>query len=364
MSVEAAELSQPLGGVRGQWLNNPRWDLMFLIFSAALVPFPWVTAWVIGQLTGNPQLATSWVNYIVAAIVGGPHMYATYTLTYMDKNWRKRYAPLAAIGALLPVLVIVLALTNLRLLLTIFFFWASVHVLHQITYLVTCYRNREAKPVPLKWRLVDYALVFSSLYPVATYKLTHDQFNISGMVLVIPQFLKADWVWISVCVLFATFLFLFLYKTWTEVKAGTVNWGATLLILVTVCIAVPLPAAQNMDVAFQGFNTWHSFQYLFLVYLIHRVRKQRGETSAAIVEKISGEGRGLVFYAFNVGLTLAAGAAVYVLHLVTGLDTTKCYYIVVLSFLLLHYFTDHILFFRFDAVDSPMPARRQVRAAA
>lgn len=53
------------------------------------------------------------VDLVVAAAIGGPHLFATYKLTFMEPNFRPRY-PLCTAGALLlPVLVVALEIVNL-----------------------------------------------------------------------------------------------------------------------------------------------------------------------------------------------------------------------------------------------------------
>ena len=41
------------------------------------------------------------------------------------------------------------------------------------------------------------------------------------------------------------------------------------------------PALQNLDVAFQGLNTWHSFQYLAVVIFLNRYRQAHGMIGSA-----------------------------------------------------------------------------------
>jgi hypothetical protein len=53
------------------------------------------------------------------------------------------------------------------------------------------------------------------------------------------------------------------------------------------------------------------------------------------------------FYFFNVGLTASAVGVIAILIYFKdnlGLSFDQCYYIVVLSFLLMHYLHDHLLF--------------------
>ena len=57
----------------------------------------------------------------------------------------------------------------------------------------------------------------------------------------------------------------------------------TILLGVTSMVPLLLPMGSNLDVLFDGYNTWHSFQYLFLLWVINLVRDQRGEIDNPLV---------------------------------------------------------------------------------
>ena len=112
----------------------------------------------------------------------------------------------------------------------------------------------------------------------------------------------------------------------------------------TVALAFVIPLFDNLDVAFQGFNTWHSLQYLALTWFILTRQADRGEIGSDFVRGISGTAHTRAFYAAMVGATLLSGAVYLILWKGLGLPQDRSYYVVVLSFLLVHYFYDHILF--------------------
>ena len=96
-------------------------------------------------------------------------------------------------------------------LLTLFFFWASIHVLHQITFLIECYNRRSPRMPSLVERLIDYAVVLTSLYPIAVDRLVHGTFSISDQTLELPVFLRQDWlVWLA----YAAFLHVRVQRGW------------------------------------------------------------------------------------------------------------------------------------------------------
>ena len=57
----------------------------------------------------------------------------------------------------------------------------------------------------------------------------------------------------------------FLIKCGYEVAQRHRNLPKTLHMTLAVSLFFITPALQNLDVAFQGLNTWHSFQYLAVV---------------------------------------------------------------------------------------------------
>lgn len=346
----------------GLWLRNRTWDLTFISLSAVLIAFPIVTYLFANQATSSingfirsvginfvwdDDASRNLVNALIALFIGGPHMYATYTRTAFDKEFSRRHKGLLLASLLIPVGVIYFGVTNFPLLITFFFFWASIHVLHQIAFIMECYNKKEGRAHTLISRVIDYAVVFSSMSPIATYKFVHGDFMIGQNVIWFPEFLKSDYLYYFVTAFFVSSLILFLWKTGVEIRGGYANYPKLLLMSLTISIAFFIPAFPNLDVAFQGFNTWHSFQYLGLTYYINRLRHERGEISTEFIDNMSRDGKTWYYYFFNVGLTvIAVGIIVTLIYFspVLGLTFDQCYYIVVLSFLLMHYLHDHVLF--------------------
>jgi len=80
----------------------------------------------------------------------------------------------------------------------------------------------------------------------------------------------AFWIIMLVWAVFLFFLASFLYKSYREYKEDRFNVPSFVLISVTTIVSMLIPTFSNLDVAFQGYNTWHSFQYLFLLWLLNR----------------------------------------------------------------------------------------------
>jgi hypothetical protein len=139
------------------WLRSKRWDLFWITGSAVLVAFP-----IIMYNFFKTDQARIIINMIVAILVGGPHMYATATRTAFEPNFVGRYRFLFFLGLILiPAVVIALTLTSYLLLLTVFFSWASIHILHQASYIAGRYNDRSPVPMSRRSRGFWTTLLFS-----------------------------------------------------------------------------------------------------------------------------------------------------------------------------------------------------------
>lgn len=356
------------------WLISPGYDLLFIIFSSVLLIVPHLFAYI----GGFSNIA---VDLAITALIGGPHLFATYTMTFMEPNFRQRYRVYTWGALLMPVIVVTLAIVNLTLLVTIFFFWASVHVIHQAAYIADSYRfkdrrgrgDEKLKRMQIASRVIDYGLLFTSIYPIATFKFTgtpliiggrnisSDGFETGGRALLFPEFLKLDWLGPLAAAGFFTFLILFIVKTVWEWRNELFHGPKTLHMSLAAGLFFVTPVLPNLDVAFQGLNVWHSFQYLAVVLYLNQVRSERGLIGSEFVSKVSSSGRNL--YLMCLAFTIGAGVAyLFVRGVVMALGVWPgdpmqahyfAFYSVVLSSLLIHYYFDHFLFLQVDDVITP-----------
>jgi hypothetical protein len=323
------------------WLRSKEWDLFWITGSALLIALP-ITLYGFFK-TDQARIV---INLIVTLLIGGPHMYATATRTALEPRFvgRFRWQFFAAV-VLIPAAVITLTLTSYVLLLTLFFSWAAVHILHQASYIAGRYNDRS--PVQMsRWsRFLDYAVIFTSLYPIGLYKLVNGTFKVGPTKLYFPPFLQTPVVYYAAFVVFFTLLALFTIRTMREIRAGEANWPKILLVYTTAAGAFIVPAFRNLDTSFQGFNTWHSFQYMALTWHINTLRRQQGTIGGGFVRRLMDDPTPKRFYTFTILLTLAAGALIWCVYRFSGFTVDQSYYTVTLSFLLTHYCLDHFLFF-------------------
>jgi hypothetical protein len=350
-SMAAIAGSSLLPGREPGWIYRPAWDLPVLIGSAVLVPLPFLAAWA-AQASGwmSQAKAIDLINITVAALIGGPHLFSTVTFTFLDGKFLARYPRYAALALLLPVAVIYLGVFHYLFLVTFFFSWASLHVLHQIIYLTDCYRSR-ARWAEDKWsRYVDYGLILTGLYPVGMYKLSLKLFKVGGVTLPYPDFLQGFHLPVLAGLVFAVFLALWTAKTVAEFREGRGNVPKTLLIAVTTVVSFCLPIGSNLDVLFQGYNTWHSFQYMFLLWMINRLREQRGEIESPFVRRLVRRNNMAAYYACFLAATGLMVIVTMLVRAVTPLSPDRSYLVVVLTVLLMHYYFDHFLFTHPDMI--------------
>lgn len=356
----------------GKWIYNRRWDLIFISLSVALVPIPYLS-WILMRdvLRVESDLGRQAVNLMIAGLIGGPHMYATFTRTALDPSFREKYTKFVWSSVLIPVVVITLALTNLTLLLTIFFFIASIHVLHQIVFVVESYNQKERVAVAARATLsplsrgIDYAVVLTSLYPLAAYRIaiTKD-FSIGPTHLndIIPSLFEQPWIFYLASTAFGVSAVAFIIKSAVELQSGNAHVPKIIFISLTSIASFIVPSLGNLDTAFQGMNVWHSFQYLALTWYVNRLRADRGELDRTpLVKRISEDGKSRFFYGFNLVLTLGTVVIIGIVFLIlnqavggkwaeASFAFETSYYIGVLSFLWIHYYHDHFLFTKTDAV--------------
>jgi hypothetical protein len=190
--------------------------------------------------------------------------------------------------------------------------------------------------------------------------MVNNDFKIGHIRLLFPDFMMIQnnptlgWaIFLMAVMVFGVSLTLWIGRTYREYMRGELHTPKFILISLTILVSFFIPAYHELDVAFQGFNTWHSFQYLGLTLYINRLRQQKDGIHTPLIREMSLAGRGFRFYSFNV---LCAVGAVCVIALLLinrhslGLSFDQCYYVVVLSFLLMHYYHDHFLFTQLDAI--------------
>lgn len=355
------------------WLRNRRWDLFFITLSVIVVPLPYLMYLFGVRLGLEDDISRNLVNTFVAVAIGGPHMMSTFLRTGLDERFRERYPTLVRSSIIIPILVISLAFLNLSLMLTFFFFWASLHVLHQVTYIVELYNHKEANFVrrsalnPVS-RLIDYAIVLTSLFPIAMWKISQGAFEIGQNDLgeAIPDLFQQPenpWFFILVTVVFCGALLSYALKSIYEYYHGILNLPKFSFISLTVLVAFFTPLLPNLDTAFQGLNTWHSFQYLAITFYIIKIRQMAGDldTDAPLVARYSRRAKdSRALYGFSAALLVGSALIfllVYALAAIVrpGIDGNShfdiAYYTAILSFLWIHYYHDHFLFTNFEALD-------------
>jgi hypothetical protein len=344
------------------WIHNKRFDLLFLTLSGALVFFPYLSYGLLQRLGVSEGTSSLIVGLSVTVLVGGPHMYSTYLRTALEPRFRERHGVLAYLPlVLIPTLVVLGAVYNFLLLLTAFFLWASLHVTHQAQYISETYRMRSGAPVQPLDRFLDGGVILGALYMMAMYKFVGDRFALGDSVLLFPAFLKHRWVAVAFTLGYAAFFLFYVVRVWSEIRRGQSSWPRLLFMSITVAMSLIVPIFDNLDVSFQGYNTWHSLQYLALTWFILGREAADGKITNRFARTLVADGKPARFYFAMIGATMSAAVIYLLLWKGLGFSQDKSYYSVTLSFLLVHYFYDHILFRDFEPLQ---PLRQRERVAA
>jgi hypothetical protein len=333
--------------------------MTFLIGNAIIVPL--VLVLVKLDVSGDV------LDAAVTALVGGPHLFATFSAAASNRTFRARHPWAVPTAGVIPLVVVWLALHHYQMLISMFLGVASVHVLHQCVYLSDLYRSRSASKERPWSRFVDFGVVFTSMYPIALYKIANGTLRMGGTQILAPPFLmnmvavRIEWA------LFGAFLAAWIVKSWREIRAGALHRPKTLLIAFTVVLSFIIPGAtddEHTGLAFQAMNAWHSMQYLGLVYFLRRLR--RGEDHGPISARLSGLRGGPWFYLGNLAITLLLFCAIKLYARWNPFGTTdgQNYYIFVLSPLLIHYYFDAFGFLSPVVLHGPRVGAPSPRAAA
>ena len=124
--------------------------------------------------------------------------------------------------------------------------------------------------------------------------LSQHPFTTGGRQLLFPGVLREEVFAWAALLAFVRALVAYLIKCGYEVAQRGLNVPKTLHMTLSAGLFFITPALENLDVAFQGLNTWHSFQ-----------SKPHGMIGSPTVARFAARGWGL--YAVGIGLTAACG---------------------------------------------------------
>jgi hypothetical protein len=324
MSAPAVSWSAASAGSGEVHLVDARWDRIFVWGGVVLVPVPMLVHSLMQAIGVPVAVSEDLVTLLVMLPLGGPHVLATLRLTLFDRRfWRRdRWLAAGSVGVMLTVAgaAIASAFFDATLggrpamvwLLTFFFFWAGLHVLQQHCYAARCLGEGSAATRPRTSDRVDYAVILLSLYPVSLFRMSlarpsgeggaapdalatrilHELgagrafvddyvFRIGRAVPVLPDFLRHPATWIGVTVAFLAATGVFVVRSWRAHRRGEPFGTRRRLVLAAAVTGALTPLFPSLDVAFQGINAWHSFQYLGLAMLLHRSGATRGDNDPA-----------------------------------------------------------------------------------
>ena len=382
------------------WIHSPGWDKRWIIFPALLAPLPplvyYLSLWFLARYTGMDSVtrvgaAEDIVSLFVMVLVGGPHVWVTFTRTWLHPEFRRREKIwYFASFAVVPI-VAIMALSSefsRKLLLTGFFFIASIHIIHQLSYIIRFYQDRDGTRPSLGSRLIDVGAVLFPLYPISTFRMVMVnessmafawatqwfgieqaralQFNIGRAHPMLPDFILSDWFWMANTAALVVALTLWTVKSVREYRAGNLQTGKFMLIACAVTIGLACPLLPNLDSSFQGFNLWHSFQYIALTWFITRVQIKKGRKLNPFVKWLAADDRsGGRYYGVAFAIVVALIGIIMVVALVlsnvqnVGMfggsgevgtlsyrpgAVLQAYYLFGFGLLLTHYFHDAFFF--------------------
>jgi len=382
------------------WIHSPSFDKRWIIFPALLAPVPplifYLSMYLLGAYTGMDRAAQvgvseDIVSLVVLLLVGGPHVWVTYTRTWLHPEFRAREKAWYLASFSIVPLVAILALSSeftRTLLLTGFFFIASIHIVHQLSYVIRFYQDRDRAKPRLKSRLIDVGAVLFPLYPIASFRMVMVnessmafawasswfgaeqaqalKFSIGRVHPMLPDFILSDWFWMANLAAFLLFTTLWAAKSMQEHRAGILHKPKFMLICCAIGVGLFCPLLPNLDSSFQGFNLWHSIQYIALTWFIMRVQVKSGNRLNPFVKWLSADDNaGRRYYGVGLVIVMALVALIFgiamILSAAQGVGVfagagepgaigyrpgalLQAYYLLGFGLLLTHYFHDAFFF--------------------
>lgn len=340
MSGQAAlfDVAQPAAASRQGWIWTESWDKRWIIFTALLAPVPVIFFYIcihvltrhMGVASGDAKgIAEDLTSLFVMALAGGPHVWVTFTRTYLNANFKAKHKFWYWSGFLVLPFVATMGTysnTTRTLLMTGFFFLASLHIVHQLSYVVRFYHDRDGAKPSLASRLMDFGAVVFPLYPMSTFRMVmcnensmawnwavsyfgsaqaanEWKFHIGRVQPMLPDFILHDWFWMANLAGFLIFTTIWAVKSWREYNEGKLHMPKFMLICCAIGVGLFAPMWPNLDSSFQGFNLWHSIQYIALTWFITRRMTNEGEHTNSFMRWLGGESRkGASYYAFGLGM--------------------------------------------------------------
>ena len=97
---DPALLDNPVSATQSAfpWLKSATFDVLLLVASAVIVPLVLLAVWL--------GATSDAINLGVTAVVGGPHVFATFTATFANRSFRVRHPLLIASSLLIPAGVV------------------------------------------------------------------------------------------------------------------------------------------------------------------------------------------------------------------------------------------------------------------
>jgi hypothetical protein len=260
------------------WIIGPASDLAFVI-GGALVAF--------GLLAAHVWFGVAAVTIYMAWVltIDGPHVFATVSRTYLDRDERRAHGPLLvgslAFFALGPAIVGLACLTDSRLpydgFLAVCTAWAYWHVVRQHYGVMVLYQRSAGDADAADARYDVVALYVGLLAPVAAFALGNET-TLRMVGIATPPAMAArtaDALWILVGVTLAAYAL----RQVSHVGRGRgVRWTKVLFLIAATSVSIvlfapPVAAHVQYEAIVPIVTSFHDVQYLAIVWFFHRNRR-------------------------------------------------------------------------------------------
>jgi hypothetical protein len=259
------------------WITGRTGDLTCLI-GGAVVAYVMLAA----HLFLGVAAVTIYVTWVLA--IDGPHVFATLSRTYLDREERAARASLLrgslCFFALGPASVLVSIAVGRRLpydlFLTVCTLWAYWHVVRQHYGVMVLYKKKAGETERADDRIDATYLYVGLLAPIVSFALNHGRtlamVGLDAPPVWAPAASAAAWS------LFAAALFVFAARQVARRRRGdTINWTKVFFLAAATSVSAvlfspPVAARIQYEAVFPIVTSFHNVQYLAIVWFFHQNR--------------------------------------------------------------------------------------------